>query len=193
MIIFANKAFSVLLFIFLLIGSQSFGIESYDKFKVNHDNRSYASEPYSVLSHQAVVDNDSCDVILMNNGEKIHCKIVEITKKEVSYRECVYGSSPIITVPRREVDEVHHNNGDIELMHPNYSSKIEKTSVLSILFGLSGLFFVPMIFGPFAILLGSIGVAKAYKNNSKGKITAIFGILLGLVEMSFAILLLVSA
>ena len=69
--------------------------------------------------------------------------------------------------------------------------KLNVCGLISMIFGIVGLFIFPLWFGIASTVLGIIGIVTA--NNGKGRGMAIAGLVLGVISISWAAYLLIAA
>lgn len=54
---------------------------------------------------------DSCDVIIMKNGDQINAIVLEITESEVKFRECDKPNGPIFVKQKSSIVRINYPNG----------------------------------------------------------------------------------
>lgn len=78
--------------------------------KINH------ARP-SLLIRHSKADPDSCDRILLRNGEEREGKVLEISSGLVKYRKCAPGSDVVYSIARSEVMRIWYANGTQEVIN----------------------------------------------------------------------------
>ena len=58
--------------------------------------------------------DDTCDMVLLRNGNIINVKILEINPTEVKYKNCNYQDGPLIIIDKNTVKSIAYNNGFTE-------------------------------------------------------------------------------
>ena len=132
----------------------------------------FASFP--VLDKTTVLYNDSCDNIILKNGEEISAKIIEITPDLIKYKKCRNLDGPLISIYKNEVLMLRYNDGSKDIFSSlekkeggrvsNESSEVPWGGIMSLFFatiasvslGLAGPFFIGLFFSALAIAFGGI-------------------------------------
>lgn len=65
----------------------------------------------SIPLAQPVSNPDSCDVIIFKNGDQINAIVLEITDKEVKFRECDKPNGPIFSKQKSTIVRINYPNG----------------------------------------------------------------------------------
>lgn len=150
---------------------------------------------------------DSCDVIILRNGDEVRAKVTELTSTEVKYKKCGMTNGPLYVSKKSEIFIITYANGMRESFkqEPEIVSKSKSTNsnkengkkkenengVLALVLGIAGIFIgigsIP------AIILGSIALKEIRANPDKynGGTLAKIGIALGVVKLILLILVLV--
>jgi TM2 domain-containing membrane protein YozV len=72
--------------------------------------------------------NDECDLIILNNGNDISVKVVEITSTEIKYKKCDNINGPIYSIQKSEVFSIRYSNGSKEnIKSSSNNNKVENT------------------------------------------------------------------
>ncbi|MCD4732436.1 MAG: DUF4190 domain-containing protein [Bacteroidales bacterium] len=136
---------------------------------------------------------NECDTIILNNGDKINAQVVKIEQNEIIYKECETSDETIFSIDKSTVSMIKYFDGNTEIFTEDKTALTSqetakpKTHMLG-LFGLFlvviGLFFpwyVAMAAAAFALLFGIISLNKIKKNPKKfkGKGLAIISIVVG--------------
>jgi len=168
-----------------------------------------AISTYKVLARAIAIgfSKDSCDILITQDGDEFHCKVVEIGIDAVKYRKCGFTDGPLISIPRSSVFMIRYSNGDKEIIKPinkapekkeDYYENIKfpdaikkRVDVLGVIgFALSIASILPWWFvsaligffaGIVAIVFGSISIARIVKktDSRKGLGFAIVSLILG--------------
>ena len=141
---------------------------------------SYASFPvvnqlttYSILNE--------CDNIILKDGKEISAKIIEVTPELIKYKKCENQDGPLISIYKSEILMLRYADGSKDILNINekYQGGPAPLGFLSILCGVLAWFFLGIVLGPAALLLGIISLATE-ENKVFGAIGALLG-LLGLI------------
>lgn len=83
-----------------------------------------------IIKNNQVLSNiknksEECDLIILNTGDDISAKVVEITSTEIKYKKCENINGPIYSVQKSEVFTIRYSNGSKEIIKslPNKSSE----------------------------------------------------------------------
>jgi len=71
---------------------------------------------------KAVEPSDSCDEVILNNGEVIAAKVLEISSTELKYKRCGNLTGPTIVKPIGEVFMVRYSNGEKDVFEKKQAS-----------------------------------------------------------------------
>lgn len=146
---------------------------------------------------------DECETLVMVDGRRLAVKVIEINQQEIKYKKCDYLQGPTITVDKKDVDRIIYANGaeDIisgysapESRSPRSSSesdgqpvqkRLEIMALMSMLFGITGLFIAAIVFGLMAIIFAMISFMKFSANPKEfgGRGMAIAGIIIGILDV----------
>ena len=157
-----------------------------------------------------VINEDTCDKIVMRDGLEISAKVLEIGEQEVRYRKCDMPGGPMYVSRKADIFMITYSNGSKEVFNSpvtraapptpvyyptraDYNSidKVKSDATLSLIFGLTGLLlYVGSI--P-AIILGRRVLKEVQQNPGKYKDTEIqgfakAGVILGIVKMAIVVL-----
>ena len=69
--------------------------------------------------------NEECDLIILNNGNDISVKVVEITSTEIKYKKCDNINGPIYSIQKSEVFTIRYSNGSKEIIKSSSNNKFE--------------------------------------------------------------------
>ena len=148
-------------------------------------NTSFASFPTYTSSNE-------CDNIILQDGNEISAKVIEITPELIKYKNC-NNSGPLISIKKSDVFMVKYSDGtNQKIMIDSKSNGSEEGlshngfAITALACGILG-FVVPGL-GLLSIIFGGIGMQKKYK----GRKMAITGMILGLVNILLVIILLAS-
>lgn len=61
-------------------------------------------------------NEDSCDMIILRNGEEISAKVLEIGIHEIKYKKCVNLNGPTISILKNDVFMIKYSNGTKDVM-----------------------------------------------------------------------------
>jgi len=141
-------------------------------------NLIYASFP---ITEQIVID--SCDNIILKNGDEISVKIIEITPDLIKYKKCNYLNGPLISIYKDEILMVRYSDGSKDLFTSSSSYMMDAggrqpASILSFICAGFGFFIaLGLPLGIAAVILGIIGV------QGELKWPAILGIIWGAINI----------
>lgn len=71
--------------------------------------------------------NEECDLIILNNGNDISGKVIEITSNEIKYKKCDNINGPIYSIQKSEVFSIRYSNGSKENIKSSSNNKVENT------------------------------------------------------------------
>jgi TM2 domain-containing membrane protein YozV len=72
--------------------------------------------------------NEECDLIILNNGDDISVKVVELTSTEIKYKKCDNINGPIYSIQKSEVFTIRYSNGSKEIIKSSSNNKLENTT-----------------------------------------------------------------
>jgi len=79
---------------------------------------------FPVLENKTTIYNDSCDNIILKNGEEISAKIIEITPDLIKYKKCGKLEGPLISIYKKEVLMLRYNDGSKDIISPSKEYRI---------------------------------------------------------------------
>lgn len=142
-----------------------------------------------VISNIKINENintpDSCDVIMLESGDVIEGKIIEINQKEIKYKACNNLNGPLIVIDKSDVFKTIYSNGVNEIVNTKKSSKKEFEPWTAIGFGagIVGLFFAGIPMGICAVIGSIYGIYNADKEKKRGALLGFLGFLIGLFDI----------
>ena len=149
--------------------------------------------------------DSACDMIIFNNGNEVSAKVLEITSIEVKYKKCEFADGPLYVANKTDIFMIKYANGlkDVfkssekleyhvqnsnskKTSFTNYKKKIQPLSILSVVFGVLGIWPLPIIGGILAITIGNKAIKLIDKNPEiyRGKDLANVGKYLGYIFLS---------
>jgi hypothetical protein len=151
---------------------------------------------------------DTCDNIILTNGDEIRGKILEIGIEEIKYKKCDNLNGPTIIIRKSDVYKIKYINGTEDEFTTEYYSKDEPVSsnkesiakkadgygIISFIFSFIGIFFAGIPFGILAVIFGAISVGRVGKNYGKYSATAlgVIGLILGAIDFILVLIILSS-
>ena len=87
---------------------------------------------------------DTCDKIILNNGNEIFTKVIEIDTKLIKYKNCNNLEGPLITILKKDVVMIRYNNGNNEIITSSSSVWTPLKVIRALLLGILG-FIVMML------------------------------------------------
>lgn len=86
-------------------------------------------KPSSIIinSKKLKNNNEDCDLIILNNGDDISVKVVEITQSEIKYKKCDNLNGPIYSITKSEVFTIRYSNGSKEIIKQSTTNKSDNT------------------------------------------------------------------
>tara|TARA_B110000238_G_scaffold188776_1_gene220149 strand:- start:51 stop:560 length:510 start_codon:yes stop_codon:yes gene_type:complete len=150
-------------------------------------NSSFASFP-------TFTNSNECDNIILQDGNEIYAKVIEITPDLIKYKKCD-NSGPLISIKKDDVFMIKYSDGSkkkIESDRKSNSTEEEEEeqglrhggfAVTALICGILG-FIIPGL-GLLSIIFGAIGASKKYKRNGM----AITGMILGLANIILVLIL----
>jgi hypothetical protein len=177
-------------------------IQGYLRANVAHGKRQMETN-----THKNKADKEECDIIYMQNGKEISCRIVEVGADEIKYKPCNDPNGFTTTVAKKDVKAYKNgrtgemsfveNNGDRdkkqkEVAQSNNFDGFAITSFVLALLSLLGIYLplAPLFISLLAIIFGAVGLGRTRKRGTKGGWMAIFGIVVGALAILTAIILL---
>ena len=67
-------------------------------------------------SKKELLSNDSCDVILLKNGDEIYAIVQEVGLSTIKYKRCNYKDGPNIVIDKQDVFMIRYRNGSKEVI-----------------------------------------------------------------------------
>ena len=120
-----NDKFSIL----DIQNSEEISIEKNENFKstkvLSINNKSISVKNNNQIQKNK---NEECDLIILNNGDDISVKVVEITSNEIKYKKCDNVNGPIYSIQKSEVFTIRYSNGSKEIIKSTSNSKLENTT-----------------------------------------------------------------
>ncbi len=80
----------------------------------------------STPAQETIVNNDSCDIITLRNGDEINAKVIEIDQDVVKYKKCENLSGPVYTLSKSEILFIKYSDGQKDVFTQNNAPKKEK-------------------------------------------------------------------
>ncbi len=156
--------------------------------------------------------DDECETLVMVDGRRLLVKVIEINQQEIKYKKCNYLQGPIVVVDKKDVDRIVYANGAVDIVSgysaPDKKSprsspdseeqpvqkRLEVMALMSMLFGITGLFIAALVFGLMALIFGFVSMMKFSANPREfgGRGMAIAGIIIGILDI-IAFLLIISS
>lgn len=149
----------------------------------------------------------NCETLVMIDGRELQVKLLEIGQEELKYKRCDYPDGPTVVVDRTDVDRVIYDNGAVDIIsgysaprdggnvqsgrdNRTTSQRLEVMGLLSMIFGIVGLFFFGVLFGLAAVIMGFISMAKFSSRPKEfmGRGFMIAGLIIGFVAVVGALL-----
>lgn len=190
---------------------------AYQKVEFPELNQAVAQE----VGDDSICVQDSCDEIILRNGDIIQGKVLEIGVTEIKYKKCEFQTGPTYSVLKTDVFMVRYANGSKDVFNNNentvqkqnqvqeqkqsnnttYETKeTDANGILSLIFGSAGLFivlFVNAIGGVLpliGLILGIVGLNKInrHPDEYKGKTAAALGTILSAFSIAISLLFLLS-
>lgn len=81
-----------------------------------------------ITENQEKTQDDTCDVILLKNGEEILAKVLEIYPDEIRYKRCNNPTGPIRIERKTDVLFIKYSNGQKEIIHTTPDSRSQYTN-----------------------------------------------------------------
>ncbi len=78
----------------------------------------YISFSHSLAGEKlnASLNLDSCDNIILRNGEEISCKVIEVGVTEIKYNKCPKSGGPIYSILKDDVFMIQYSNGSKDII-----------------------------------------------------------------------------
>lgn len=166
-------------------------------------------------NHHDVPDlffEEECETLVMVDGRRLFVKVIEINQHEIKYKKCDYLQGPTVVVGKKDVDRIIYSNGAVDIIS-GYSApesrsprstpesdeqpiqkRMEVMALLSMLFGITGLFIAAIVFGLMALIFGIVSLMKISANPREfgGRGMALAGIIIGLLDVALFLLIVSS-
>ena len=105
------------------------------------------------------------DIIVLVNGEEIEAKVLEISSREIRYKNYNNLDGPTIVLSREDVSAINYENGTTELISSASSEPIQNARVVTSGFNPNrttfGIFFNPLGFLQFGPMFG-LSLSRSY-------------------------------
>lgn len=155
---------------------------------------------------------DSCDNIILKNGEEIWAKYIELGANEITYKNCDNLNGQTLTIKTADVLLIKYSNGTKDIFENQKSTKIgakdiyasqtstpinEKkiltSALVSFIFSIVGFIIFGIPLGITSVIIGIISLNRINKYPEKynGRGFAITGMILGFVDI-IAVLIILS-
>lgn len=152
--------------------------------------------------------SDSCDNIILNSGDQIRGKVIEIGLEDLKYKRCDNLNGPLIVLPKYYVFMIQYANGEKENFqkpaNTNASVAEEKPRKKLDVLGLVGFcisiasipfwwwlsMLIGIIGGAIGIVFGSISLARILKRpeSRKGLGFAITSLIVGVIMVAISLI-----
>ncbi|HPQ07840.1 MAG TPA: hypothetical protein PK995_01280 [Bacteroidia bacterium] len=74
--------------------------------------------------------NDSCDKLIMRNGDEQLVKVIEINDREIKYIRCDFLNGPVHTINKNEVYSIKYANGvEEQIYKPKFEEKVKQSNI----------------------------------------------------------------
>jgi hypothetical protein len=93
----------------------------------NNDLASDDEFSFKIIKNNTQLKNEECDLIILNNGDDISAKVVEITTTEIKYKKCENINGPIYSIQKSEVFTIRYSNGSKEIIKSSSNNSSENT------------------------------------------------------------------
>lgn len=178
--------------------------------KVSYSLNNNNDKEEQIIKQQGSNDviTDSCDVIILINGDEISGKILEIGIEEIKYKKCDNLNGPTIIVKKSDVYRIKYINGTQDEFTTEYYSKnylptinnertvkkAEAFGIISFIFSILGIFLFGIPFGLLAVVFGGISMARVSSNYGKysGTALGVIGFILGAADFIIVLVILSS-
>ena len=95
-----------------------------------------------------IILRDTCDKIILHNGNEIFTKVIEIDSECVKYKYCNNIKGPIILVLKKDVKMITYADGNNEVITISYKMPI-RAILFSLIIIVSIIFFISALMGDF--------------------------------------------
>ena len=154
----------------------------------------------SSIKPQQDISQETCETVVLTDGRRLTVKVLEITQTEVRYRKCNYPDGPVVVINKTDVDRVIYENGAEDIISgysaprqgaitqggtETISKRLEVLGLLSMIFGILGLFVAGIPLGVTAVILGFISLGKfaSRPNEFMGRGFMIAGLIIGFLAI----------
>lgn len=93
----------------------------------NNDLASDYEFSIEIIKNNTQLKNEECDLIILNTGDDISAKVVEITSTEIKYKKCENINGPIYSIQKSEVFTIRYSNGSKEIIKSSVNNKLVNT------------------------------------------------------------------
>jgi len=176
--------------------------------ETNKNNKSSVKNNRVKEPEIQVASADSCDQIVLRNGDEIFALVREINQTEIKYKRCDNPGGPTITINKSEVLFIKYANGAKEIFkeneqvvksndkntEPYLKQYVHPGGIISFASSIVGLFIFGIPFGLLAMILGIASVTKISSNPDKfrGKGWGIAGMIIGAIDVIAVLIILAS-
>jgi hypothetical protein len=147
------------------------------------------------INNVCKVKCDSCDLIVLRNGDEISALVKELTPTEVKYKRCDMPGGPMISIYRNDILFIRYADGTKEVFKQERVSKQDKAvyyhksihpgGVLAMVAGLVGLIIFGIPLGVLAITMGISSLAKITREGDRlyGRAFGVIAIIIGTLDV----------
>ena len=183
----------------------NFETEENAEASVNNTVLILKKSTFPVLS---IEKEDSCDLIILRNGDEVSAKVLEISPIEIKYKKCTMPDGPLYVVKKSDVFMIKYQNGTKEVFKSeepsavksskepeansyNKPKKINPWAIASIISAILGIYPLSGLGSILAIIFGNLALKQIKANPEKfeGETLANVGKIMGIVELSILALI----
>ena len=178
-------------------------VEQKDIYESSHQNKYSASAVETKSTNPE--PKEKCDNIILNNGDEISAKVLEISEYEIKYKKCENLQGPFYTIDKSRVFMIQYANGtkDVfkiqetsvrvtevkaEAVVAENTTNVAPIAVLSFILAVLGFLIalllsaiVGLIFLVIAAILGIIAVSVIQQASTGGRGLGVASILIGII------------
>lgn len=159
----------------------------------SHDNTIRFTAKH--INNVCKVRCDSCDLIVLRDGNEINALVKELTPAEVKYKRCEMPGGPTITINRNDILFIRYADGTKEVFKQERQQKQERAhyyhksihpgGVLAMVAGLVGIIIFGIPMGITAIITGISSLAKINRESDRfyGRAFGVIAIIIGTLDI----------
>jgi len=130
----------------------------------------------------AIYNTDTCDIIYLRDGTTIKAKVEEVSETKIKYKNYNNLEGPSYIITKNKVLRIKYANGTSEIVNIS-RKKYDAYSIVGFISGIVGLIIFGLPLGAVSLIFGVIAVSRINRKKTKGKVLALFSIVLGFIDV----------